>query len=104
RVGPLVDAVQRLAVALGEQAGHGLVRDDHQLLDQRVRLRLALPPGFCDTTLAVELEDDLGPLDPERAAREPPPAQLLGVRGGALELLPHLLPGAAALRLAVATA
>ena len=42
-VGTLVDAVERLAAPRREQTRDGFVRDDHQLLDQRVRLGLALP-------------------------------------------------------------
>jgi hypothetical protein len=74
RVGPFVDAEQRLPVAAGEQPRHRLVRDDHQLLDERVCLRLCLPSGRCEAALAVEVECDLGPLDPQRTAGEPPAA------------------------------
>ena len=77
RVGPLVDAVERVAAAPGEQLGDGLVRGDHQLLDEHVRERLALDPGALDAALAVEGELDLaGPRPAARRAR-------IGGRGGA---------------------
>ena len=101
RIGPFVNAEQRLPVAAGEQPGHRLVRDDHQLLDERVCVRLSLPSGSCDAALTVEVECDLGPLDPQRPAREPPSAQLGRVRGRELELLRNLGRNVAALRLAV---
>ena len=78
--GRLVDAVERLAPAAGEQLGDELVREDHQLLDQHVRVRLRLAPRALDPALAVEGEDDLRALDPQRAAREAPVAQLCASR------------------------
>ena len=70
RVGALVDAVERLAAPAGEQLRDGLVRGDHQLLDEHVRERLLLDPRALDAALAVEGELDLPALDPEGAARE----------------------------------
>ena len=74
RVGTLVDAVERFALARGQQLGDGLVRGDHQLFDQPVRRRLRFLPGTGDATLAIELEVDLRALDAQRAAREAPVA------------------------------
>ncbi len=101
RIGPLVNPVQRLAAAAGEQAGDRLVREDHQLLDERVRFRLALPRGPRDPALAVELELDLGTLDAQRAAGEPAPAKVGRVRGRQLELGRHLRGHVTPLRLPV---
>ena len=42
RLGPLVHAVERRQAPVGEVPGHLLVREDHQHLDQAVRLRLLL--------------------------------------------------------------
>ena len=49
RLGRLVDAVERVAPAAREELGDGLVREDHQLLDQRMGLRLGLEPGTRST-------------------------------------------------------
>jgi hypothetical protein len=76
RVGALVDAEERLPAPAGEQPGDGLVREDHQLLDQRVRVRLRLEPGLLDAAAAVERERDLRARDAERAACEAPLAEL----------------------------
>ena len=75
RVGPLVHAVERVAAAARQQLRDGLVRGDHQLLDEHVRERLALDPGPLDAALAVEGEFDLAALDPKCAAREAAVAQ-----------------------------
>ena len=61
--------VERLALAPAEQARHRLVREDHHLLDERVRERLGLDPGPLDSTVAVELERRLPRFDPERPPR-----------------------------------
>jgi hypothetical protein len=76
RVGPLVDAVERLPPARREQSGDGLVGRDHQLLDQRVRLRLGLEPRSRDAAPPVEREVHLGRLDSQRAACEAAAPQL----------------------------
>ena len=54
-----------------------LVREDHQLLDEHVRVRLALEPRVGDTAASVEAKDDLGRLHLQRAAREALRAQRL---------------------------
>src|SRR6266511_3960618 len=74
RIRALVDAIQRLAAPRREQPGNGLVRGDHQLLDEAVRGGLGFLPRARDSAVAVEVERDLGALDPERAACEPPVA------------------------------
>ena len=76
RIRALVHAVERRPVARGEQLGDRFVREDHELLDERVSLRLALAAGARDTAAAVELEVHLGRLDPQRAAREAATPQL----------------------------
>ena len=76
RLRRLVDAVQGLGPAAGEEGGDRLVGEDHQLLDQRVRRRLRLEPGALDPALPVEREVDLGALDSKRAAGEAPPPEL----------------------------
>ena len=76
RLRPLVHAEERFAATPGQQAGHGLVREDHQLFDQRVRVRLGLEPRLLDAPVAVERERDLGTGDPKRTARESPPPEL----------------------------
>ena len=77
--GALVHAVERLAPAPGEQLGDRLVGEDHQLLDQRVRVPArdsfqarATPPLPSNSKLV------LGALDPQRAAGEAAAAQLGG--------------------------
>src|SRR5205823_7544286 len=70
RLGALVHAVERGAVARGEQCGDGLVRADHELLHERVGFRLALALCARDSSPAVEREADLRRLDTERAALE----------------------------------
>jgi hypothetical protein len=70
-----VDAVERLAVARREQPGDLLVGEDHQLLDEHVRVRLALEQRRRDASV-LEVEDDLRCDDLEGAAREAPPPQL----------------------------
>ena len=88
------------AVPAGEERGDVLVREDHQLLDEHVRVRLALEPGLGDPAV-LEAEDDLRRGDLERAAREAAAAQLRGDLVGKRELLEDLRRRLAALRLAV---
>ncbi len=76
RVRPLVDAEERLPASPGEERRDRLVREDHELLDEHVRVRLGLDPRALDAAVAVEGERRLARLDPERAAREAPPPQL----------------------------
>ena len=90
RVGALVHAVEGLAPPAGEELGDLLVGEDHQLLDEHVRLRLPLEARVRDAAAAVEGEDELRRLDPQRAACEPPPAQLGGQPVGEAELLGQL--------------
>ena len=71
-------AVDRLAVAAGKQLGDGLVRGDHELLDEHVRQRLGLDPGPLDPALAVEGEGDLAGLDAQRTAAVAPLAERRG--------------------------
>ncbi len=87
RLGRLVDSVERLAPAAGEQLGDELVRADHQLLDQHVCVWLGLAPRALDPALAVEGEDDLGALDAQCPAREALVAQLLRQPFGAPQRL-----------------
>ena len=67
---PLVHAVERVRATRAQEGRDGLVGEDHQLLDQRVRLRLLLEPRIGDAAAAVEGERDLARVDLERAARE----------------------------------
>ena len=90
RLGRVVDAVERLAAAAAQQAGDGLVGEDHELLDEHVRVRLALEPGVGDPSLAVERERGLGRLDADGASSEPAAAQLLGQSLGEAERLVDL--------------
>ena len=71
-----MDAVERLALAARQELAHGLVREDHQLLDEPVRRRLGLDPGPLDVAFPVEGERRLAGLDPQRAAAVAAPAQL----------------------------
>src|SRR5207247_812213 len=70
RLRPLVYPEERFAAATCEEGCNRLVRDDHQLLDQHVRAWLGLAPRIGDAALAVERDDDLACLDPERAPGE----------------------------------
>ena len=54
-----MDAEERLPPALREQRGDAFVREDHQLLDEHVRVRLLCSPRPGDPSLTVELELDL---------------------------------------------
>ena len=80
RIRALVHAVQRLAVARREQLRDRLVREDHELLHECVRLGLRLALRRRDASLPVELERHLGRLDAQRAAREALLPQLLCAR------------------------
>src|SRR5207253_7076949 len=51
-------------------------REDHELLDEHVRVRLLGAPGSRDASARVELELDLGRLDAQGSAREPPLAEV----------------------------
>ena len=61
-----MNAVERRHLALGEELGHLLVREDHQVLDQPVRLRLLVVVNGDDVAALVELERRLTRLDLER--------------------------------------
>ena len=100
RVGPLVDAVERLAVPPREQLRDVLVRADHQLLDEHVRVRLAFAPRVGDAAVG-EAERDLRGRDLEGAAREARLPQLPRQRVVQVELLQDRRVGLAPLRLAV---
>ncbi len=93
RIRPLVHPVERLAAPPGEERGNRLVREDHQLLDERVGGRLLLDPGALHPALAVERERRLARLDPQRAAAEAAAAQLRGQPLGEPERLGRLLLG-----------
>ena len=77
-----------------------LVGADHQLLDEHVRVRLALAPGARDAAVG-ERELDLGRADLERAAREARRSQRRRDLGREVELLEDLRCRLAPLRLAV---
>ena len=64
-------AVERLAAPRREQLADDLVRADHQLLDEHVRVRLGLEPGVGHPAVAVEAKRLLGRLHLQGAAREP---------------------------------
>ena len=70
RIRPLVHAVERLTAAPRQERADELVREHHQLLDEHVRMRLALEPRVRDATFTVEAERDLGRLHLQGAARE----------------------------------
>ena len=90
RVGPLVDAVERLPPPSRQQPADGLVGEDHQLLDEHVRVRLGLEPGTLDAAVLVEGERDLPSRDAERAAGEAAAAQFERDRLGQPEPLVDL--------------
>ena len=75
RVGLLVHPVQRLAVTAGEERTDLLVRQDHQLLDEHVSMRLAFEPRVGDAATAVEAKHRLRSLHLQGAACEAPAAQ-----------------------------
>jgi hypothetical protein len=87
----LVNPVERLATASGEEGADGLVRRDHELLDEHVRERLALDPGALDAALPVEGEGDLAGLDAQRPALVAAAAQRLGEVLREPERCPQLL-------------
>ena len=78
RIGSLVHAIERLAAPPRQERPDELVREDHQLLDEHVGVRLAFEPGIGDAAFAVEAERDLGRLHLQRAAREALRSQLAG--------------------------
>ena len=94
RVGPLVDAVERFAPPSRQQPTDCLVGEDHQLLDEHVRVRLGLEPGAFDAAVLVEGERDLPSRHAERAAGEAAAAQVERNRFGQPEPLGDLRLGA----------
>ena len=96
RIRRLVHAVERVAPAACQQARDELVRQDHQLLHEHVRVRLGLAPGALHPALAVEGEDHLSALDPQRATGEAPVTQRGGEPLGPLQRLGQLGVGALA--------
>ena len=91
-------AVERRAVAAGEEGGDVLVREDHQLLDEHVRVRLAFEPRVGDAAVG-EAERELRRLHLERAAREAALREPRGELGVQVELLEDLRRRLAALGL-----
>ena len=79
-------AIESGAVAAGEERSDVLVGEDHQLLDEHVRVWLGLQNSFGDTTVA-EAKLELRRLHGERAAREAPLAQTGGEHRVQVELL-----------------
>ena len=63
RVGALVNAVEGRQAVVGQVAGDLLVGQDHELLDQAVRLRLLLMAHTGHVAVGVELEGRLGVAD-----------------------------------------
>src|SRR3954471_23455771 len=63
-------AIERGTVARREELGDRFVGLDHELLDERMGLGLALALRVAHAAAAVEAEHDLGCLDAKRAARE----------------------------------
>ena len=101
RVGLLVHAVERLAAPAGEERADELVGEDHQLLHEHVRVRLALEPRLGDTAAAVEAKDDLGRLHLQGTTCEALGAQRLRQLVVQVERLEDVRLGVAALRLPV---
>ena len=83
-LGMLVDAVERRAAGAREQAPDGLVREQHELLDERVRARLLVPAGVHDAAV-VDLERELARRQREGAASVAPRAQIARQRVRARE-------------------
>ena len=105
-VGALMDTVEPVPLPAGEEPGHDLVRQDHELLHEHVRERLLLYPRPLDPALPVEDKRHLARLDPKRTAGKAPRAQCgrdaLGQAKTAGQLLLRsLLPGEDPLRLSV---
>ena len=96
-----MDAVERLAAPAGEERGDVLVGADHQLLDEHVRVRLALAPGATRRGRPRTRTRSPVELHLERAAREPRRAQRRRDLRGQLELLEDLGRRLAPLGLAV---
>ena len=101
RIRPLVHAVERLAMAARQERTDMLVREDHQFLDEHVRMRLAFEPCVGDAAVAVEAKDLLRGLHLQCPAREAAIAQGRGELVVQRQLLEHLGRRLAALRLAV---
>ena len=80
----LVDAVERRAAGSREHAPHRLVREQHELLDERVRARLLVPAGVRDAAV-VDLERELARGQREGAAGVAPGTQVTGQRVRACE-------------------
>ena len=111
-VGRVVDPPHRVFAALLEAARDRLVGGQHELLDHRIRLPLAgIAPRFTDVAhqpriVVVELDERLGDVEVQRAAREPRRAQLAGEacrcarsagrNGSYLRRLPRVSPPSAA--------
>src|SRR6478735_2094200 len=104
RVGLLVHAVERLAAPAGEERADELVGEDHQLLHEHVRMRLALEPRLGDTAAAVEAKDDFRRLHLQGAPREALRAQRLRQLVVQVERLEDVRLGIAPLRLPVGQA
>ena len=69
-------AVEGGAVSRRKQPGDRLVRGDHELLDEGMCLRLSFAARVSDAAAAVEVENDLRCLDPQRSTREAAAAKL----------------------------
>ena len=82
----LVHAVERRAPGAGEQAADGLVREQHELLDERVRARL-LVPARIQTRAVGDLERELARRQREGAAGVPARPQIARQRVGARQQL-----------------
>ena len=78
----LVHAVERRAAGSREHASHRLVREQHELLDERVRARLLVPARVHDAAV-VDLERELARGQGEGAAGVAPGAQVACQRVGA---------------------
>ena len=78
----VVDAPQGVLAALAEAGRHRLVGGEHELLDHRVRLALAgIAPRLADVAhqariVVVQLDERLGQIEVQRAARDPQRAHL----------------------------
>ena len=98
RLGLLVHAVEQRLAPARQLLRHLLVGEDHQLLDQAVRLGLHVVDRPHDVPVRVELELGLGRLDAERAAREAALPQGTGDLARQRERLGDLLGSGGAVR------
>ena len=73
-----MDPVEARHAALREQAGHGLVGRDHQVLDQAMRLGLNASADLGHVAVLVEGKLGLLGVDDQRAALLAPALQLRG--------------------------